>query len=60
MVYCQKCGNEVDEAMAFCPRCGAPLKAAGPVQAGAAPQRSQKAEKAEKQEKQETAVNIGS
>jgi len=53
MVYCQKCGNEVNEAMSFCPRCGAPLKAASPVQAAPALQRSEKAEKGEKQEKQQ-------
>jgi Flp pilus assembly protein TadB len=53
MVYCQKCGNEIDDAMAFCPRCGAPLKAEASVQAAPAPQRSEKAEKGEKQEKQE-------
>jgi Flp pilus assembly protein TadB len=53
MVYCQKCGNEVDENMAFCPRCGAPLKTAGPVQAAPVRQRNEKAEKGEKQEKQE-------
>ena len=52
MVYCPKCGNEVDDAMAFCPRCGAPLKAA-PVQTAPVRQRSEKAEKGEKQEKQE-------
>ena len=53
MVYCQKCGNEINETMTFCPRCGAPLKAEAPVQAAPAPQRSEKAEKGEKQEKQE-------
>jgi amino acid transporter len=41
--------------MAFCPRCGAPLKAEAPVQAAPAPapQRGEKAEKGEKQEKHE-------
>jgi Flp pilus assembly protein TadB len=53
MVYCPKCGNEVDENMTFCPRCGAPLKANAPVQAAPVRQRSEKAEKGEKQEKQE-------
>jgi len=51
MVYCPKCGNEVDEAMAFCSRCGAPLKA--PAPATPVRQRSEKAEKGEKQEKHE-------
>ena len=23
MSYCPKCGNKIDESMAFCPRCGA-------------------------------------
>ncbi|MCW3997995.1 MAG: zinc-ribbon domain-containing protein [Candidatus Bathyarchaeota archaeon] len=53
MSYCAKCGNKIDENMAFCPRCGAPLKpgvkAAAPFQT----QRGEKAEKAEKQEKNE-------
>ncbi len=53
MVYCPKCGNEVDEATAFCPRCGAPLKAGAPVPATTARPMSEKAEKSEKQEKQE-------
>jgi len=53
MVYCPKCGNEVDEVMAFCTRCGAPLKAEAPIQAAPVRQRSEKAEKGEKQEKQE-------
>jgi len=52
-VYCPKCGNEVNEAMAFCPRCGAPLKGEAQVQAAPAPQRGEKAEKGEKQEKRE-------
>jgi Flp pilus assembly protein TadB len=53
MVYCPKCGNEVDETMTFCPRCGAPLKTAAPVQTAPAPRRNEKAEKGEKQEKHE-------
>jgi len=53
MVYCPKCGNEVDEAMAFCSRCGAPLKMEAPVQAASAPRRDEKTEKGEKQEKRE-------
>ncbi|UCF44974.1 MAG: zinc-ribbon domain-containing protein [Candidatus Bathyarchaeota archaeon] len=54
-MYCPKCGNQVDEAMTFCPRCGAPLKVEAPIRAAAAraPQRGEKAEKGEKQEKQE-------
>ena len=53
MVYCPKCGNEVDDVMAFCTRCGAPLKAGTPVQAAPVRQRSEKGEKGEKGEKQE-------
>ena len=30
MLYCPKCGNEVDEEMDFCPRCGASLKGEQP------------------------------
>jgi uncharacterized membrane protein YdbT with pleckstrin-like domain len=45
MVYCPKCGTEVNEEMVFCPKCGAALKAEQP--------RAHRAEKAEKQEKQE-------
>ena len=55
MTYCVKCGNEIQENTAFCPRCGAPVKVeakAEPVPA-AAPRRSEKGEKAEKGEKQE-------
>lgn len=40
--------------MAFCPRCGAPLKAtAATAPSAPAPQRAEKAEKQEKSEKQE-------
>jgi len=55
MSYCPKCGNKVDETIAFCPRCGAPLKGEAPVQAAPAPapQRGEKAEKGEKHEKHE-------
>ena len=28
MPYCPKCGNKVDETVAFCPRCGTSLKGA--------------------------------
>ena len=59
-MYCPKCGNEVEEGMAFCPRCGASLKIETPYQAAPAPSpaptppmRQEKAEKGEKHEKQE-------
>lgn len=56
MVYCPKCGTEVDEGMTFCPRCGAALKVeqatAGAISAPTR-HRAEKAEKQEKQEKQE-------
>jgi len=51
MVYCQKCGTEVSEEMAFCPKCGAPLKA--PVTQTGWRGREEKAEKNEKNEKNE-------
>jgi uncharacterized membrane protein YvbJ len=47
MPYCPKCGNKVDETMAFCPTCGTALK--GATASSAAPNR----EKEEKQEKHE-------
>jgi uncharacterized membrane protein YvbJ len=47
MVYCPKCGNQVDENMTFCPRCGASLRME------AAARSVRRDEKAEKQEKQE-------
>jgi hypothetical protein len=55
MSYCPKCGNKVDETMAFCSRCGTSLKGdAVPSQSPSAqPRRNEKAEKNEKQEKQE-------
>jgi len=53
MVYCPKCGTQVDENMTFCPRCGAPLKAEAPVQAVRRDEKAEKEEKGEKQEKQE-------
>jgi len=49
MPYCPKCGNKVDETMAFCPRCGASLKDTTP--AAPAHSRSEKTEKNEKDEK---------
>lgn len=61
MPYCPKCGNLVDENMAFCPRCGAPLKGQAAAQAQAPPtgpaptyrRRDEKNEKNEKNEKDE-------
>ncbi|MCW4044271.1 MAG: zinc ribbon domain-containing protein [Candidatus Bathyarchaeota archaeon] len=53
MVYCSKCGNQVEESMAFCPRCGAPLKAEAPVHAVRRNEKAEKNEKGEKQEKNE-------
>ncbi len=53
MVYCPKCGTEVDEQMTFCPRCGAPLKAEAPVQVVRRDEKAEKSEKGEKGEKQE-------
>src|SRR3990172_11841008 len=59
-MYCPKCGNKVEEGMAFCPRCGASLKIETPSQGATAPssppyppRRQEKAEKGEKNEKQE-------
>ena len=54
MVYCPKCGNQVEENMTFCPRCGAPLKAEAPVRALRRDEKAEKHEKGEKQEKQES------
>jgi cation transport ATPase len=58
MSYCPKCGNKVDENMAFCPHCGASLKASTPGQPMPPPtqpyrHRNGKSEKNEKREKQE-------
>jgi hypothetical protein len=58
MSYCSKCGNKVDETMAFCPRCGASLKTDSTTAAGPAPspptyRRDEKSEKGEKREKNE-------
>lgn len=52
MPYCFKCGAEVEEDMAFCPKCGAPLKVGQPP-AEARPKVTPKDEKAEKHEKEE-------
>ena len=51
MPYCQKCGSEVSENMAFCPQCGATLKVTATRPAER--YRSEKAEIEEKHEKQE-------
>jgi hypothetical protein len=59
MSYCSKCGNKVDEDMAFCPRCGATLKVpptapsptTGPAPAQPYQRRNEKSEKNEKNEK---------
>lgn len=56
MSYCPKCGNKIDETMAFCPHCGASLKAVPsgqPAPAQPYPRKDEKSEKNEKQEKQE-------
>ena len=53
MVYCPKCGTEVDEQMTFCPRCGAPLKVEEPVRVVHRGEKAEKSEKGEKGEKQE-------
>jgi hypothetical protein len=56
MSYCPKCGNKVDETMAFCSHCGTPLKAvpsSQPTPAQPYRRRDEKSEKNEKQEKQE-------
>lgn len=66
MEYCPKCGNKVDETMAFCPRCGSPLKTGTAWQGQTAPpstpppyeeyryrHRHEKQEKNEKAEKHE-------
>jgi hypothetical protein len=59
MPSCAKCGAEVSEEMAFCPKCGAPLKAELPAEAPPAPaparRRAEKGEKHEKEEKREKA-----
>jgi uncharacterized membrane protein YvbJ len=52
MPYCFKCGAEVEEDMAFCPKCGAPLKV-GETTAEAKPKVTVKEEKTEKHEKGE-------
>jgi len=55
MSYCPKCGNKVDETMAFCSRCGAALKTAqaGPPAPVPSYRRNEKSEKNEKREKNE-------
>jgi len=51
MPYCRKCGSEVNEEMAFCPKCGTAIKVS--ETASAEPYRSEKEEKQEKNEKNE-------
>src|SRR5512137_1708056 len=55
MSYCPKCGNKVDETMAFCPNCGFSLKTGTyrvpPPPFPPAPTRNEKQEKQEKHEK---------
>lgn len=58
VVNCSKCGAKVTEEMAFCPKCGAPLKTERPPEKPAAAPtptvyRGEKAEKREKEEKRE-------
>lgn len=58
MPYCQKCGAEISEDMAFCSRCGASLKGEQPAAEARPPseykrEKEEKGEKAEKSEKQE-------
>ena len=54
MPYCHKCGSEVNEENAFCPKCGANLKVkAPPTPMSPEHYGSEKAEKNEKQEKDE-------
>ena len=48
MPYCAKCGSEVSDEMAFCPKCGATLRATA-----ARPYESYVSEKSEKEEKYE-------
>ena len=53
MAYCQKCGNKVEENMAFCPRCGASLRDAQMDQSIPSQSYRRRNEKSEKNEKQE-------
>lgn len=40
MVFCGKCGTQVNDDLRFCPGCGAPVEAAGPSQEQQAPPQS--------------------
>ena len=53
MSYCSKCGNKVEENMAFCSRCGAPLRSGDVTSVSLRTQRKENAEKQEKNEKTE-------
>jgi hypothetical protein len=53
MPYCPKCGNQTEENMTFCPRCGASLKLEAPRPTPPPPLTYRKDEKDEKGEKQE-------
>ncbi|MGA3289104.1 MAG: zinc ribbon domain-containing protein [Candidatus Bathyarchaeia archaeon] len=52
MPYCLKCGNNVDETMAFCPKCGAALKSTTPSEV------VPESEEQEKQEKHENPADV--
>ena len=51
MSYCPKCGNKVDDSMAFCPNCGASLKMETGTTPSYTPPTYNRHEKNEKQEK---------
>ena len=51
MSYCLKCGNKVDDSMAFCPNCGASLRMETGTTPPYPPPTYRRDEKNEKQEK---------
>jgi uncharacterized membrane protein YvbJ len=51
MSYCPKCGNKVDDSMAFCPNCGASLRMETGTTPPYPPPTYRRDEKNEKQEK---------
>lgn len=53
MSECKNCGYKAEEDMSFCPKCGAPLKAAQTPAVQRTYRRDEKAEKQEKHEKGE-------